>query len=528
MQLAYAPVHWAFIAWFALAPALWLLRTAVRPWHSFQLGFVWGGVYHAFRFAWLEHTMAQGNWPPILHLLALCAVVGGLSTAQGGLWALAWVSGQRHPWGAAGMLALLWSGWTWLARIDSSGLLAWSSLAVGQAHTWIAYGIVPWLGDAGLVLLIGLTNASWVGCAVHRKRIARWGRNIAFPLTLLGAALLLLAVFLRLPSQRMRPVVQGSVSQAQNALHSTSFHALLIPGEPSLAQLRRKTPARLRSALLRQTQSIAPLDRADPAFADPGAVPAQLALWPESALGGTPVDRLELEQIRTRLPRRVDLLFGGDLRQPGGLRNAAWLLSAGESLRYDKQILVPFGESLPKILRGWLPGPLVGGESYRAGEGVRVLPWRGTQLGLAICFEGILPAHMLALAREGAGATAVLANLLWLPPYARTHFRQLLALRNLESGVPILLAAHGSAGALFEQGRADPQLPPAAMQASLRVLVQPAAHPAPWVRWGTLLLATTLLGLWLGGSMVAGIFSGSASAMVSARLMRHLKRAASL
>ena len=126
-----------------------------------------------------------------------------------------------------------------------------------------------------------------------------------------------------------------------------------------------------------------------------------------------------------------------------------------------------------------------------------MLDWRGTKLGLAICFESIMPGHARRAAQDGAEVLIVLSNDQWLTPSASRQHLRLTALRSLEIGREALAATNGGWSGHVRQGRLAAASP--AGGAGLKVSFRRAARQTPWTRWGYAPLGA-LCALWLAGA----------------------------
>jgi apolipoprotein N-acyltransferase len=479
---AFPPLDWHALGWLALAPLALGLRAGaggVAAWAA--AGWGWGLLFFAVRFAWLQHAFvvqAGMGWLHFVNVFALLVAVLALVPA-------AVLAGARAAWLRWGLsplavLPLLLAGQDALLGAVPFGGVAWGSLAAPQAHTWAARLIVPVLGGAGLVLLLGLVSAGWGAWALPLLRGAGL-RALPRRQWIAGAGWAALTLACGWPA----PLPPAPAEARPVAV-------LLVPGDLSIAQLnaQRDTPLPLRDYLARTLTGIADL---------PLGGAARLVLWPESAVPGV-IARgktlAELSALGGLLG--VDLLLGSNALERGREYNSAYLVNGGafEFWRYDKQRLVPFGEYVPAGFRWLFPSKLTAGEAdYAAGTGPPVLTWRSERLGLAICFESILPGHARAAVQGGATLLVAIANDAWLTPAARREHVQLTALRGLEVGRDVLLVANRGWSAHLRGGRAvalaAPGTGPLAVHPALR------AQRTPFARWGhapLALLAALLLG----------------------------------
>ena len=473
--LAYPPLEWRAAAWLGLAPLLLLLkhgRGGMGTWLA--AGWGYGVVFYAFQYAWLHRTVVELAGAPLPRFVAF-------SVAMLAVLALSFavsIVASRWAWMRLGVSPYL--GFPLLLCIQDAvmgafpfGGVPWGSLAGTQTSSFAAASLVPVTGGAGLVLVLGAVNGGW----------ARTAEAMSGPLrkALPGvAALGCLTLALAQPWLAPRPEQEGM----------EGFTALLVPGDFSIAGPPRQDSSRMRRFVARTLEGFGRLRQAHPR-----PVP-ELVIWPEGAVSGhveSGKRLVELSRLATLL--EADFLLGSDSRGRGREFNSTYLVTGGtfDFRRYDKRQLVPFGEYVPWGFR-WFFGKKVtrGDEDYTAGKRPPVMEWRGRRIGLAICFESILPTHMRAAAREGAQVAVVTANDLWLTPAARLQHLRLTALRGLEIGRDVLFVSNGGFSAHLAGGRAV-NVPgrndePFAARPVLR-----SAH-TPWVRWGYAPLALLLAG----------------------------------
>jgi apolipoprotein N-acyltransferase len=506
---AFPPLEWPALAWVALVPLLLALRHgAGGPGAWAATGWLYGLVYWGVQYAWLHHAFvvqAGMGWLHFANFFALAVALLALGPAL----ALAAARWAWLRWGLTPMatLPVLLAAQDAVLGAWPFGGLAWGSLAGPQAGTLAARAIVPVLGGAGLVLLLGGVNAAWAAW-VARLRGGAPARGA------LGAAALgLLTALCAWPAP---PAVQPAGVEPA-ATPGAALSVLLVPGDLSLAELRDAS-APLRHYLGRTLAALAAPAAPAAGTAQPPATRSAdaprrtLVLWPESAVPGVlePGGRAlggrapggplaELAQVGALLG--VDFLLGANARVRERETNALFLVrgATGEVARYDKRRLVPFGEYVPAGF-GWLfPRKLTAGaEDYAAGAGAPVLEWQGERLGLAICFETMLPGTVREAVQAGATVLVGAANDAWLTPAARRQHLQLTALRGLEAGRDVLFVANRGWSGLLRGGRALALSP----RAPLRVQAVPRRGRTPFVRWGAWPLAgaaaLVLLAAWWG------------------------------
>ena len=195
----------------------------------------------------------------------------------------------------------------------------------------------------------------------------------------------------------------------------------------------------------------------------------------------------------------ADFILGSEARERGADYNAAYLVVGKpfDFFRYDKRELVPFGEYVPTGFR-WVFGKKVtaGEADYRAGEAPPVIRWRSVEIGMAICFESILPGHMRRAARSGAQVIVAVANDQWLTRAASLQHLRLTALRGLEIGRDVLLVSNGGWSAHLREGRV---VVGGERGGPVRAEPTLSSVETPWVRWGHLPFTGLALLLLVGG-----------------------------
>lgn len=175
-----------------------------------------------------------------------------------------------------------------------------------------------------------------------------------------------------------------------------------------------------------------------------------LIIWPETALPFFVEKRPEfMGEVREEVRKwGSPLLFGapGAGASNNGIYNRAFLMAPDGQLAgtYDKEQLVPFGETVPPWLKLKFLEPLLQGTGvYTQGSDPKPLLWDKLAMGVLICYEGIFP--WLAQSRVAAGSNLLIdiSNDGWFgrTPAARQHL-YLTALRCIEQGRWLLRATN--------------------------------------------------------------------------------------
>jgi apolipoprotein N-acyltransferase len=465
------------VAWVAVGPlSVVLRRPGIGTLHWMAAGWALGFVFYAAQFSWLGYTfVGQGGVSAVSTLVFYVLMASALATVP----ALALgVTAAATPIGLPVVLTLplALGGWDFLLSVWPYGGMAWGSLAAPQAHTLAAGLLLPVVGAPGLVAAMGATGAIWGGLAVRLRR----GRSPGTMGSIVAMGALTLALLL--PWQGPDPFSRSPETRTLNAV--------LVSGQIGLRELwaGEGTPASLRYYLERTLRA---LGESGAPVTETRTIPRQrqgpvLAIWPESAVM-QPLSQgkslPDLSRLASLLD--VDFLLGADAHDPGRLTNSLYLVFGGrfDFVRYDKRHLVPFGEFVPAEFR-WAFGRKVTAVDleYSSGAQPPVFDWRGIPVGIAICFESILPLHMQDAVLAGAQVLVVAANEAWLPPYARAQHIQLTALRAREAGRDALFVSNGGDTLHLRAGAVVSRLGPE--EQALRVKPELRREMTPWVRWG--------------------------------------------
>ncbi len=414
------------LGWVCLVPLFLALRRCSAP-RGALLGGVAGavGTLGSVYWLWLPLTRQYSFSAPLalVFLLGVATYVGAFYALVGALQAR--LEGWKLPASSLWVAALWVLGELLRARLGAG--VPW--LLAG--HTQVRVLPVVQVADLG-----GVYAISFLVVAANRA-LAAW----------LGAR------------RRAQGAIAGALVVVALAYGAFRMHAYRTPGRDDVS---------LRVAVVQP--SIAQAQKWDREhFADGmrllyglseralRAEGVSLVVWPETALtvdleraGDTlaPVVRLLATHDAELLLGAPRILGNGDARQ---VRNAAALLRPDGVVggRYDKQILLPFGEYYPSWVRG-LPalatvveehmGPL----EFTPGAGPTLLHLAsGHQLGAPICYEATYPELVRGLVRHGAEVLINLTNDAWFEESAGAAQHLAMArLRAVEHRRPLLRAAN--------------------------------------------------------------------------------------
>jgi apolipoprotein N-acyltransferase len=430
-------------AWFA--PALLLLGLrGLGPRAAAKFAFGAALAAHALVFHWIYvATVHYGDAPVVVGVLApigLALYPALFFAVFGAVWSALGAAGLASPFPAA----MLWVALEWARSFVLTGF-PWALIGYAQHQNVSLLGLAPWTGVWGLSFATVLGAAALAACA---SGAARSRTTLA---ALLGVALLLAAGSLDrvreapAPSATVRvAVLQGNIDQA-------------VKWSPEWAE-----------------QTLADYEALTRRAAEQGA---ELVLWPETAVPGSPDWSAELADRLAALARDagvslvvgavgVDSLAGGVTRY----FDSAYVIAPDGLFvdRYDKTHLVPFGEYVPMrdllgrfvsaIARGAATTDVSPGRTPRA---IAIPLPRGATLtaGVPICYELLFPNLDRRFVREGGQALLAITNDAW---YGRTgapdQFLVMTALRAAENRTWVARAANTGVSAFIDdRGRVQMQ-----------------------------------------------------------------------
>ncbi|MGB3722830.1 MAG: apolipoprotein N-acyltransferase [Pacificimonas sp.] len=409
---AFAPWNIAPLMLVSLAAMLWFLERQTSRKAAFALGWWWGmgnfliGQYwiaEAFNFQ--AKMPAALGWLAVLVLSAIMASYVGVSAAVASRF-------RTGPLPRTLAFAGMWMLTEWLRGYLLSGF-GWNPLGVVSLPLGELAQLAAIIGTLGLSGLIALACCGLAHLARRRWRLG-------------GALVLPLILGITLPYAFTKPAV----------LTDTRLDIV----QANIGQDEKYGPGAIAGAIRRFAALSPPPDDDTP----------RLLIWPEAAIPDV-ID--ELPGLRTELTRQ--LLGSDDLFLLGGLKairdpvsgrttaahNSLFVLGpeGGIRDRYDKTILVPYGEYLPARplleaigLARLAPGAI----DFIPGTGPRTLTLPGfPDTGALICYEVVYPE-----AASSSPRPAWLLNLsndAWFTDEgAEMHLAQ-ARMRSIEQGLPM-------------------------------------------------------------------------------------------
>jgi len=464
-------------AWLAPAALVVGLR-GLPPGRAALLGFVAGLAAHAAVLHWIYVvTVTYGHAPPAVGVVAplgLAAYVALFPAAFGA--GAAWLGSGGRGVGAVGavsavsgvagpfVLAALWTALDHLRSVFLTGF-PWATLGYALHRDAPLLTLSAWTGVYGLsfVAVLGGAALAELACRPAGGLGGRLGGRRPVP----RRAWVALAVVGLLHA--LGAGIRLAEPAPEDAGPGASVRVAVLQG--NIDQGVKWSPAWAE-------RTLAIYEDLTRRAADRGA---ELVVWPETAVPGSPSTDPSLRERLAALAREVgaSLVVGavGVDPAPGGASggrraearfyDSAFVFGPDGGLRgrYDKAHLVPFGEYVPlRDLLGRFASALARGIAPRdvsAGPGPRVLavPRPGGEApvpaGVPICYELLFPDLMRRFVDDGAGVLLAITNDAW---YGRTgapyQFLAITALRSAESGVWTARAANtGVSGFIDARGR---------------------------------------------------------------------------
>jgi apolipoprotein N-acyltransferase len=408
------------VAWPLAAVALAPLALAIRgvaPRRAAALGLLSGVVACGWGFRWVVGPIDRfGGVSPVVMTIALV----GLALAQGARFSvLAALSSFAERRGAPAPLAF--SAAFMAAEACTPSLVPWSfgatlagaPVLVQTAEVW---GVVP-LGGFLALIAASLAEAIDERRAKTKALVTCAGVGLA----LVGYGLVRTAQVERAIAES--PVVRLGIVQGNVPLAGSETDDLLAMVEQ--VRLHRDLVAR----------------------------GAELVVWSEGAIPGILDERAIRGDLPSVLGDEASAIVGATVVGADGRpRNAVLAIEAGVLRgRYDKQLLLPFSETLPfadalPFLRTLAPGA----GNFVPGTTAAPLRVRGHDVAAVVCCEDVVGAQVSAASDGRASLLASLSNDTWFAePEPETHLA-LARLRAVEQRRYLVRATNDGVSAIVD------------------------------------------------------------------------------
>jgi apolipoprotein N-acyltransferase len=468
---AFAPFGWWPLQILALAFLFYQVGMDTNTRRSTLVGWAFGFGWSVAGMHWLYITMNRfGNIPGPLAAAAVCLL---------GLY--------------MGLFAALATGVsTWLRKRFSMPVTSFLFLVLP-----FAWGVTEWM--RGWVM----TGFPWVASGYAQNTSPLAGYAPLVGVYGIGVLVALCASAIAMLTQRKRALGAGVLAATLAIGFGLSTIAWTHPeGKPitvrlvqgNIAQQEKFDPAHAARALALYRQLLT-------------AAPADLIALPETAIlppDYLPPDYLDgIKQYAATSGSHV--MFG--IALPGATRHyansAAAFSPTGQSYRFDKQHLVPFGEYAPTGFRWFVDimqiplGDMARGAEVQAPFAVKdqlVLP--------NVCYEDVFGEEIALQLRSAARPATILlnmSNLAWFgESIAIPQHLQISQMRSLETGRPMLRSTNSGATAVIDGRGKLVSLLPLYTEGTLAAQVQGMAGLTPFIRFGNYtMLALAALALLL-------------------------------
>jgi len=438
LALSYPPFHFPLLGFFAVAPAVLLLRWCEgerSPQLALRWGFWYGFVAQGVVLYWLVVALWHFTTLSALGYVATIAVYG---LWYAGLWWLVVKVRLRLPQLPLWLvLPLAWTAVDWAIGHQGDIRFPWLGLGTSLAGAPVLVQWADLAGARGVTLWLVWCNVMLVEALIEGR--GAWGRG---GVGRIGAVLGTVLLALGYGTWRMRTL----------PLRDAGVVGLVQPNEgyrEKWDSLRQDSVFGRLLALSERLRAAARLD---------------LLIWPEAAVPGYFIDHPEWDAAVARRARetRTPLLTGGldatfhDDRSYD-YYNAAFFYDATGDRRpylvYHKHYLVPIVERVPFLDPRWFRLKWFGG--FGKGRGLPLYPTAMGRFGVLICYESVFEDLARAYRRQGANFLVNVTNDAW---YGRTagpyQHAAHLVLRAVETRMGIARAANsGISGTVDPLGR---------------------------------------------------------------------------
>lgn len=463
----FPPLNLQFLAPVGLTPLLLGVYREREWWRRLLWGELAGMVYWGATCYWiqgvLEHYGRMGL-AGSLGVFTLFCLIKGLHWA-----AYAALAGplMHRSYGVPAAAAL----WTGLERTHAPLGFPWLALGNAGIDMDLPMRLAPLVGVYGLSFLFALIAATLAALLARKRR-----EQIAW---LLPIPALMALPHPPAPSQADREVV------------------VLQPNIDPDQDWSGDTFQRIASRLLYRSLVAA---------AAPEQSPPDLLVWPEVPAPFYYFTDPRFQQALNELAKAAStpILAGTVAFTEKGepLNSAVYISAKGEFLaRYDKNLLVPFGEFVPRYFAFVNKITKEAGD-FVAGRQVVTVAVAGHRLGAFICYEAAFPHFVRQFARQGAEVLLNLSNDGYFGRSAARHQHLLLArMRAAENGRWLVRATNdGITVAIDPAGRVR-QMFPEYEEMAARLRFSYSKQITPYTRWGDWFAWTCLAsGLFLAGS----------------------------
>lgn len=431
-----------FLAWIALVPLFVAVEKekSSLP-KSFFLGWIWGIFFFFGTCSWLTYApIHYAGFPYLLAyflMLGLSATVGILTGIFGTLLGLCLRNFRSYAIFSA---PFIWTAIEYL-RYWTIGN-TWNMLAYSQAFAYQEIFYFPI--RTGGIYLLGILIVFWN--ALIYFLFVKFGNNKK--VYSLGSVLLVLPFLIAWAANPTNIDNKFTPDKSENLAANVVAIQPNVPmsgfGIDKYYELRRKH-IELAENGLRQIEQRKDLSAQIPT----------LVIFPENPMNFMYSDDAEFQDfIRGFALKNNSLVLINSLEPDAATRgyyNSAVLLDKkGDKLaQYDKMFLVPFGETVPPLIKGIIPSLV---SNFETGSEYDIFEIGKAKAGIMICFESNFPSLSREFARNGADVLIEMTNDGYLGNTAvlRQHLASAV-FRAVETNRPVLRTTNVGVTAYINQ-----------------------------------------------------------------------------
>jgi len=474
---SFEPFGWWPLQFLALAWLFYQVGMGSSTRRATYLGWAFGFGWSVAGMHWLYIAITRyGGLPAVLGALAIALL--GLYMGLFGAFAAGVSTWLRKRWSLPVpaflllVLPTLWGVSEWMRGWVFTGF-PWA--ASGYAHNTAPLGgFAPILGVYGIGVLVALCASCLVMLTQRHKMQA---------LALFGALL----------------VAGGLLRQVEwTRASGQPITVRLLQGD--IPQDQKFDEAHLVDILVRYRDMMT-------------AAPADLIATPETAIPilARYLPPGYLDMFRDYAARTGSTYLVGIPLGNGGddyANSVAGIGAQGQTYRYDKHHLVPFGEFVPPGFRWFTDMMQIPLGDMRRGAPVQApFPVKDQLVLPNVCYEDVFGEEIARQLRDAPRPATLLLNVSNLAWYgdsvAIPQHLQISRMRSLETGRPMLRSTNNGATAIIDgRGEVQQQIP-FYRQGVLAAKVQGMSGMTPYIRLGNLLFlglgALALAGAWLTG-----------------------------
>jgi len=426
LALAFPRFELFYLVFMALVPLFFVLRNE-KGLRAFGLGFTFGFLFYLISLFWITEALsnfsALGFWPSVLILLLLVAYLSALVGVFANI-----VSFCRLDGCSVVLVPMFWVAIEFTKGKVLSGF-PWNDLSWALYRQTTFIQMADLLGSYGVSFAIVVVN--WLAFLLLAKLVRQ-------PVELSsGRIIAVLALVLAFAWG------YGVVRLSSFAQPSTLIKVGII--QPNIPQAMKLSGRFMRQMLKTYEQQAAELQ----------AQGVDVAVLPEAAINHAYNVRPDSQSWvkRTFSDNGCTVLFGALATENGRYMNSAYVVEpGGETHRYDKVHLVPFGEYVPL---SWLLSfvEAIAGHQGSLTEGPvhSILPLGDFSIGVPICYEIVFPEITREFVNNDADLIFTLSNDAWFGrssgPYQ--HFAATV-FRAIENRVPVLRCANSGVSGLVD------------------------------------------------------------------------------